>query len=155
MNKALLLLPLLIIGCVKSKPVSEEAGTTSAPVVSASASAAATATSTAFSVNQCESLLVDGERSLATARGKAATDCKKDDDCQLIEVSACIPVCADRAIAKKAVPAYDREREQIRMGQCKLWNDAECPRTTPKPKPDCMPMKAVCKANKCEAVQGT
>ena len=154
MKKALLL-PFLLIACVKSKPVSEEAGTTSAPVASASAAPNAAATSTAFSVNQCESLLVDGERTLATGRAKAGTDCKKDDDCQLIEVSACIPVCADRAIAKKAVPAYDREREQIRMGQCKLWNDAECPRTTPKPKPDCAPMKAACKANKCEAVQGT
>ena len=154
MKKALLL-SFLLFGCVKSKPVSEEAGTTSAPVVSASASATATAASTAFSVNQCESLLVDGERTLAAARGKAATDCKKDDDCQLIEMSACIPACADRAVAKKAVAAYNREREQIRMGQCKLWNDAECPRTTPKPKPDCSPMKAVCKANKCEAVQGT
>ena len=152
MKKALLL-SFLLFGCVKSKPVSEEAGTTSAPVVSASATA--TTTSTAFSVNQCESLLVDGERTLAQARGKAATDCKKDDDCQLIEVSACIPVCADRAIAKKAVAAYNREREQIRMGQCKLWNDAECPRTTPKQKPDCSPMKAVCKANKCEAAPGT
>ena len=61
----------------------------------------------------------------------------------------------DRAIARKAVPAYNRERELIRMGQCKLWNDAECPRTTPKPTPECTPMKAACKANKCEAVQGT
>ena len=153
MKRALLLL--VLIGCVKSKPVSEEAGTTSGPVVSASASAAPAATSTAFSVTQCESLLVDGERTLATARGKAATDCKKDDDCQIIETSACIPACADRAVAKKAVAAYTKEREQIRMGQCKLWNDAECPRTTPKPKPECTPMKAACKANKCEAVQGT
>lgn len=155
MKKALLLLPLLLTACLKSKPVSEDAGTTSAPVASSSSAPSATTTSTAFTVNQCESLLVDGERTLATARSKAATDCKSDDDCKLIEVSACIPVCADRAIAKKAVPAYDREREQIRMGQCKLWNDAECPRTTPKPKPECGPMKAVCKANKCEAVPGT
>jgi hypothetical protein len=152
MKRALLLL--VLIGCVKSKPVSEEAGTTAAPVVSASASPSATATSTAFTVTQCESLLVDGERTLATARGKAATDCKKDEDCQIIETSACIPTCADRAIAKKSVATYSREREQIRMGQCKLWNDAECPRTTPKPKPDCTPMKAACKANKCEAVPG-
>lgn len=151
MNKALLL-SILLVACVKSKPVSEEAGTTAAPVTSATSSA--TTNSTAFTVTQCESLLVDGERTLATARGKAATDCKKDDDCQLIEMSACIPTCADRAIAKKAVPGYNKEREQIRMGQCKLWNDAECPRTTPKPKPECAPMKAVCKANKCEAAAG-
>jgi hypothetical protein len=153
MKKALPLL--LLIGCVNSKPSSQEAGTTSAPVVSATASASAAPPSTAFSVTQCESLLVDGERTLAGVRAKAATDCKKDDDCQIIETSACIPVCADRAIAKKAVPGYNREREQIRMGQCKLWNDAECPRTTPKATPECTPMKAACKANKCEAVLGT
>jgi hypothetical protein len=151
MKKALLLL--ILVSCVKSKPVSEEAGTT-APTVSSGATPQATAASTAFSVTQCESLLVDGERSLATARGKAATDCKKDDDCQIIETSACIAACADRAVAKKAVPGYEKEREQIRMGQCKLWNDAECPRTTPKAKPQCTPMKAACKANKCEAVPG-
>jgi hypothetical protein len=148
MNKAFLLL--FVIGCVKSKPVSEEAGTTAATVSSA-ATPQATATSTAFSVTQCESLLVDGERTLASARAKAATDCKKDDDCQIIETSACIPACADRAVAKTAVTGYEKEREQIRMGQCKLWNDAECPRTTPKPKPECTPMTAICKANKCEA----
>ena len=140
-----------LIGCVKSKPVpQQEAGTTAAPVISASA----TTNSTAFTVTQCESLLVDGERTLANARGKAATDCKKDDDCQIIETSACVPACADRAVAKKAVNGYMKEREQIRMGQCKLWNDAECPRTTPKTAPQCTPMKAACKANKCEAVPG-
>jgi hypothetical protein len=149
MKKALLLLAL--IGCVKSKPVSEEAGTTAS---SATVAPQGTPTSTAFTVSQCESLLVDGERTLATARGKAATDCKKDDDCQIIETSACIPACADRAVAKKAVAAYNKEREQIRMGQCKLWNDAECARTTPKPAPECQPTKAACKANKCEAVPG-
>ena len=142
---------ILLVGCLKSKPVpQQEAGTTAAPIVSASP----TTTSTAFSVTQCESLLVDGERSLAGVRAKAATDCKKDDDCQIIETSACVPACADRAIAKKAIAGYAKEREQIRMGQCKLWNDAECPRTTPKPTPQCTPMKAACKANKCEAVPG-
>jgi hypothetical protein len=149
MKRALLLLTL--VACVKSKPVSEEAGTTAS---SATAAPQPSATSTAFTVMQCESLLVDGERTVATARGKAAVDCKKDDDCQMIETTACIPGCADRAIAKKAAGGYAKEREQVRMGQCKLWNDAECPRTTPKPTPECKPMKAACKANKCEAVPG-
>lgn len=148
MKKALLLLGL--IGCVKSKPVSQDAGAT-ATVTSAGATPQAAATSTAFTVQQCESLVVDAERNLAAARNKAATDCKKDEDCQMIETSACVPACVDRAIAKKAVGEYVKTREQIRMSSCKLWNDAECARTTPKQAPPCTPMKAVCKANKCEA----
>jgi hypothetical protein len=137
------------VGCLKSKPApTEDAGSTAAPIVSATA----TTNSNVFNVQQCESLVVDAERKLADARNKAATDCKKDDECQLIETSACVPACSDRAVAKKAVTAYAKERDMLRMSSCKLWNDAECARTTPKPTPQCLTMKAVCKANKCEAV---
>jgi hypothetical protein len=153
MNKALpsflLITALVGVGCLKSTPApSEDAGTTAAPVVSATT----TTNSNVFTVQQCESLVVDAERKLAEARNKAATDCKKNDDCQIIETSACVPACSDRAVAKKSVAAYAKERDMLRQSSCKLWNDAECARTTPKPAPQCQTMKAVCNANKCEAV---
>lgn len=117
------------------------------------ATAATTASGSApFTVEQCESLLVDAERKLAETRSQAPADCKKDDECKLVDTSACIPACADRAIAKKGVEAYSKRREELRMSSCKLWNDAECARTTPKPQPQCAPMKAVCRASHCEVV---
>lgn len=149
MKKALLLL--FLIGCVKSKPEGGDAGQASPPAPASAATSQSTS-STAFTVQQCESLLVDAERKLAAARNEAAADCKKDEDCQLVETSACVPACSDRALAKKAVAAYVKERDMLRDSSCKLWNDAECSRTTPKPVPDCKPMKAACNANACEAV---
>jgi hypothetical protein len=156
MKKALVL-SLLLIGCIKSKPEGADAGGGSAnasppPPMSAASvvPAAAASSSGAFSVTQCESLLVDAERQLHTARSRASAACKRDDDCQLIETSACVPACVDRAIARSAVTDYMKTREQLRQSSCKLWNDAECPRTTPKPKPECTPMKAVCKTGQCD-----
>lgn len=146
--KNALLLFFFLMGCVKSKPDGADAGRASPPVPTSTA----TTQSTAFTVQQCESLVVDAERKLADARNKASADCKKDDDCQLVETSACVPSCIDRAVAKKAVAEYVKEREMLRSTSCKLWNDAECPRTTPKPAPQCKPMKVACNANKCEAV---
>ena len=155
MKKALVL-PLLLIACIKSKPEGSDAGGGSAtgspsPPMSAApvAPAAAPSSSTAFSVAQCESVLVDAERQLHAARSRASAACKRDDDCQIIETSACVPACDDRAIAKSAVTEYMKTRDQLRQSSCKLWNDAECPRTTPKSKPECTPMKPVCKAGQC------
>jgi hypothetical protein len=137
---------LLLIGCVRSRPDEKDAGAPppAAPVVTPAA------TSTGFTVAQCESLLIDAERKLSSERSRAPSDCKNDGDCQLVETSACIPACVDRAIAKKGVDHYMKEREILRQSSCKLWNDAECARTTPKPQPECPPMKAVCKAGQCD-----
>lgn len=137
------------MACVRSR--TDEKKRQDAPGATAPAATAAT-NSTAFTVQQCESLIVDAERKLADARNKASADCKKDDDCQLVETSACVPACNDRAIAKKAAGAYQKQREMLRNTSCKLWNDAECARTTPKPMPDCKPLEVACNANKCEAV---
>jgi hypothetical protein len=154
MNRALpLVCVTLLFACVKSRPEEKDAGAGAAPLTQATTSASAgapSATSTAFSVAQCESLLIDAERKLSSERSRAATDCKTDDDCQLIETSACVPACVDRAVAKKAVAPYMKRRDELRQTSCKLWNDAECPHTTPKPTPQCAPMKAVCKAGHCE-----
>ena len=152
MKKALFL-SLLLIGCVKSKPEGADAGGARAsptPTPPPSTASAAPTSSTAFTVTQCEGLLVDAERKLHDARSKAPATCKRDDDCQLIETSACVPACVDRAIARSAVSDYMKRREELRMSSCRLWNDAECPRTTPKPTPDCPPMKAICKAGQCD-----
>jgi len=148
MKKAFLLpcVLLFVQACIKSRPEEKDAGKVEAPPAQT-----ASTTSAAFNVQQCESLLIDAERKLADERAKAPTDCKKDDDCKIIETSACVPACNDRAIAKKGEAAYTKQREILRQSSCKLWNDAECPRTTPKPQPNCAPTKAVCKANRCEA----
>lgn len=153
-TKALLLSSLVglvgLVGCVNSKkPASQDAGT-APPAVSQATPSTANVNSNAFTVEQCESLLVDAERKLADARSRAQTTCKKDDDCKLIEMSACIPACVNRSIARMAVEPYMKEREMLRQTSCKLWNDAECPRTTPKPTPQCPEMKAICRAGRCD-----
>lgn len=152
MNRAFLLRLLLMscAACVRSRPSEQDAGP--APSASLAPQATTRSTSTAFTVSHCESLLIDAERKLSNERSRAATACKTDDDCKLVETSACIPACSDRAMSKTAVDGYLKAREQVRTTSCTLWNAAECPRITPKPAPECPPMKAVCKTGHCDAV---
>lgn len=142
------LLAIVLVGCVKTQPDGHDAG---AGAVATSTAAVAAPTSTSLGVTDCESMLVDAEKKAGEARAAASTQCKTDDDCTLVESGVCVAACADRAIAKNALPAYVAVRDALKSTTCRKWTEAECPKTTPKPAPACKPQKAACTGGTCVA----
>ena len=145
MRLALVATLVLLAACVKSERKEEDAGVPLGAVVGT------TARPSGLSTESCEQILVGAEQKLAKARADAPTDCHADGDCVLVESSACVPGCTDRAMAKTAAADYRAARDRLRASDCKRWNDGACATTTPKPAPTCPPVRAACTKGKCTA----
>ncbi len=139
-----LLLGLLLLACTAcvDKKKSDEQ---SAPPPTGS-------TSGPLTVQQCEAILVDGEKQLAELRAQMSKECTVDAECAVTFATVCMPGCPDYPMSKSASMMYSFKRDEIDSYTCKRWRDSDCEKITPKPKPSCTAMKGVCQNKVCVAL---